>query len=110
MNVCGTTRKRVITVTEQEQADVIRTPESQDAEQAVKAEKARCREKIVTVAQDLLYHVNQLQHLYNAMALVIDCFDADKPENRFSLSTFAPVVREVADDLEETRQELLERW
>lgn len=83
--------------------------EGPDVEQAVKAERAKAREKIRSVSNDLTYFGNKLRHAYNAMALCTNAFDEDKPENRFSLSTFAPVVREIVDELEETRDELWER-
>ena len=91
------------------QTDVIQTPERQDEEQAVRTERARNREKLCSVAADLEYFRNKLVHLYNAMSLVTDCFDESKPETRFSLSTFTPVVREIADELDETREKLFER-
>ena len=55
------------------------------------------------------YLRNKAVHLSNAMQLCTDAFDADKPENRYSLTTFCPVVAELADDLDELRSSLWER-
>ncbi len=79
----------------------------QELEPAVKAERERLIKLKKVVGGDLEYIQNKLTHLYNAMLLATDCFDSDKPENRFSLSTFSPVVAEVVDDLEDTKNILL---
>lgn len=94
-----------------EQTTLVQTVDGRDeVDQAVKAERAKGREKLRAVAADLEYYRNKLVHLYNAMSLVTDVFDDSKPETKFSLSTFTPVVREIADELEETKESLFERW
>ena len=68
-----------------------------------KAQYHKLRSK---VAGELEYLRNKARHLYNGMSVCIGVYDEDKPGNRFSLSTFAPVVDELAEELDELRSEL----
>ena len=92
-------------MTEQEQTDVIRTADGQTA-MIDRGELLRLKQKVSGELEDLR---NKAVHLRNAMQLCTDAFDADKPENRYSLTTFCPVVAELADDLDELRSSLWER-
>ena len=87
-------------MTEQEQTDVIQTA------MIDRGELLRLKQK---VSGELEYLRNKAVHLSNAMQLCTDAFDADKPENRYSLTTFCPVVAELADDLDDLRSSLWER-
>ena len=94
-------------MTEQEQPDVIRTADEQT--QTVKVDRSELLRLKGRVAGELEYLRNKAVHLSSAMQLCTDAFDADKPENRYSLTTFCPVVAELADELEELRASLWER-
>lgn len=94
-------------MTEQAQPDVIRTTDEQT--QAVKVDRSELLQLKGRIAGELEYLQNKAVHLSNAMKLCTDAFDASKPENRYSLTTFCPVVAELADELEELRASLWER-
>jgi hypothetical protein len=94
-------------MTEQEQPDVIQTAD--EPTQAVKVDRSELLQLKGRVSNELEYLRNKAVHLSNAMQLCTDTFDADKPENRYSLTTFCPVVAELAEELEGLRSSLWER-
>lgn len=88
-----------------EQAAVIRTEEGQERK-PVLIDREELLQLKGRISRELEYLHNKAVHLANAMQLVTDAFDADRPENRFSLSTFGPVVAEIGDELDELRSSL----
>ena len=80
-----------------------------DVEKQVQAKvKAQMFELKSTISADLTFYEHKLKNLYSVMMMCIDALDSGKGVNvQISLSTFAPVVREIAEELVDLRDEVI---
>lgn len=90
---------------ENEPAAVNQTAENQDV-QTVKIDRSELLQFKGRIADELLYLSNKCNNLADAMRICCDCFDAKKPENIFSLSTFTPCLSEIGTELDDLRESI----